>query len=59
MLYKSPNNNDKYRTYHLDMGEDVGSSTQRHWELSVYSKELTDVSTSSGLVDNINRMRIY
>lgn len=48
--------NDKYRTHHIDMGEDVGSSTQRHWELSAYIKELTDVSTSSGPMDNINRL---
>jgi len=35
------------------MGEDVGNSTQRHWELSVYIKELTDVSISSGPMDII------
>lgn len=51
MLYKSPNNNDN-----IDMGEDVGNSTQRHRELSAYTKELTDVSISFSPVDNINRL---
>ena len=35
------------------MGEDVGSSTQRHRKLSAYIKELTDVSTSSDPIDII------
>ena len=53
MLYNQPDKNDKEYIDHIDMGRDVGSSTQRHWELSVYIKELTDVSTSSGPIDII------